>query len=124
MLNGGTRLDHAAIAARVPHQGRMCLLDRVLGWDDAHIVCEATGHTDPAHPLRDDGRLGAAIGVEYAAQAMAVHGALMAGPHGAPTPGYLASVRALQLHADRLDLQPAPLRVTATRLSGDGRAHV
>ena len=56
----------------------MCLLDAVLDWDDARITCRATSHADPANPLRADGRLGAANGIEYAAQAMAVHGALLA----------------------------------------------
>lgn len=112
-------LDHAAIAARIPHQGNMCLLDAVTGWSDAHIVCRATGHTDPAHPLRAAGRLGAAAGIEYAAQAMAVHGALVAPVDAAPRQGYLTSVRGATLHADRLDNLQGPLEVRAERLSGD-----
>jgi predicted hotdog family 3-hydroxylacyl-ACP dehydratase len=114
-------LDHAWIAAHIPHQGRMCLLDRVLEWSEPRIVCEAVSHTDPANPLRDAGRLGAAIGVEYAAQAMAVHGALLAPCDAAPTQGYLTSVRGLSLHTDRLDDVDGPLTVTAERLSGDAR---
>lgn len=114
-------LDHSWIAAHVPHQGSMCLLDRVLEWNGQRIVCEAVSHTDLANPLRDAGRLGAATGVEYAAQAMAVHGALLAQTDAAPTQGYLTSVRGLSLHVDRLDDVPGPLRVTAERLSGDAR---
>src|SRR5213075_1172850 len=78
VLRGATPLAHDEIARRIPHQGSMCLLDRVLEWDAEHIRCEATGHSQPDHPLRAHGRLGAACGVEYAAQAMAVHGALVA----------------------------------------------
>ena len=114
-------LDHGWIAAHIPHQGSMCLLDRVLEWSEQRIVCEAVGHADPANPLRDAGRLGAATGVEYAAQAMAVHGALLAQSDAAPTQGYLTSVRSLSLHVERLDDVPGPLRVTAERLSGDAR---
>lgn len=114
-------LDHGWIAAHVPHQGSMCLLERVLEWDERRIVCEALGHTDPAHPLRDAGRLGAATGVEYAAQAMAVHGALLAQRDAAPAQGYLTSVRGLSLHAVRLDDVAGPLRIEAERLSGDAR---
>ena len=114
-------LDHGWIAAHIPHQGSMCLLDCVLEWSGQRIVCEAASHTDPQNPLRDGDRLGAATGVEYAAQAMAVHGALLAQSDAAPTQGYLTSVRGLSLHVDRLDDQTGPLRVTAERLSGDAR---
>lgn len=114
-------LDHGWIAAHIPHQGSMCLLDRVLGWSEQRIVCEAISHTDPANPLRDADRLGAATGVEYAAQAMAVHGALLAQSDAAPTQGYLTSVRGLSLHTDRLDDMDGPLTITAERLSGDAR---
>ena len=30
-------LDHAGIAARIPHSGRMCLLDRLLSWSPTEI---------------------------------------------------------------------------------------
>ena len=88
-------LDHGWIAAHIPHQGSMCLLDRVLEWSGQRIVCDALSHTDPLNPLRAAARLGAANGVEYAAQAMAVHGALLAPTGAAPTQGYLTSVRGL-----------------------------
>ncbi|MCY7388737.1 MAG: 3-hydroxylacyl-ACP dehydratase, partial [Burkholderiales bacterium] len=67
------QLDHAAIAARVPHTGRMCLLDRVLQWDAHAIRCSATSHRDPDNPLREAGGLAMLAGIEYAAQAAAVH---------------------------------------------------
>ena len=114
-------LDRAWIAARIPHQGNMCLLHAVLEWSDESIVCEAVGHTARDHPLRAGGRLGAAIGVEYAAQAMAVHGALLQPPLGVPRQGYLASVRGLRLNVGRLDDLPGPLRIRADRLSADAR---
>ena len=99
----------------------MCLLNAVLSWDDRQIVCEATSHALADTPLRAEGRLGAAVGVEYAAQAMAVHGGLLAPAGSAPTQGYLTSVRGLNLNVARLDDLPGPLRVTAERLSGDER---
>ena len=112
-------LDRAAIAARIPHQGSMCLLDAVLAWDSGQIHCRASSHRQPDNPLRAAERLGAACGIEYAAQAMAVHGALLA-PEGAPPrPGYLASVRSVQLAVDRLDDLAQDLDIVAERLSGD-----
>ena len=113
-------LDRAWIAAHIPHQGSMCLLDAVLEWSDTAIACRALSHTDPANPLRAGGRLGAATGIEYAAQAMAVHGALLAGTDAPPRQGYLTSVRSVTLHVARLDDLAGALDVSAERLSGDG----
>jgi predicted hotdog family 3-hydroxylacyl-ACP dehydratase len=64
--------------------------------------------------------------IEYAAQAMALHGALVGRAEGLDIrPGYLASVRGTQLHVLTLhDLPPAEpdeLRITATRQAGDQR---
>ncbi|MBB3260852.1 putative hotdog family 3-hydroxylacyl-ACP dehydratase [Paraburkholderia bannensis] len=116
-------LDRAWIAAHIPHSGAMCLLDGVEAWDDSHIRCTATSHCDPHNPLRARGRLGSACGIEYAAQAMAVHGALV-GIDGRenqrPRVGFLASVRGVQAHVARLDTFTAPLTIEAERLNGDG----
>ncbi|MBS1161459.1 MAG: hypothetical protein H6R15_3878 [Proteobacteria bacterium] len=98
----------------------MCLLDAVSDWSASAICCRAISHTDPANPLRAEGRLGAANGIEYAAQAMAVHGALLAQASDAPRQGYLTSVRGVQLYVARLDDLPGELTVHAERQSGDG----
>ena len=97
----------------------MCLLDAVLDWSDSAISCRTVSHTAPHNPLRADGRLGAANGIEYAAQAMAIHGALLANTGDQPRQGYLTSVRSVSLHVARLDDLPGELRVQAERLSGD-----
>ena len=112
-------LDHRWIAAHIPHQGSMCLLDEVLTWDAAELRARATSHRSPDNPLRADGRLGAATGIEYAAQAMAVHGVLLAGDGQPLGVGYLASVRSVRLHTDRLDVIADDLEVRVQRLSGD-----
>ncbi len=117
----GQVIDHAGIAARIPHHGSMCLLDTVQSWSEAAIECRAVSHTDPTNPLRSNDQLGAAHGIEYAAQAMAVHGALLAGAEGPPRQGYLTSVRGVNLHVTRLDDLPGELDVRAERLSGDDR---
>lgn len=114
-------LTHAEIAALIPHAGDMCLLDSVLEYGDAHIVCLASGHTAPDHPLRLDGCLPALCGIEYAAQAMAVHGQLLrAVQAGKPLKGYLASIRDCQLQVQRLDDIDAPLRIRAELLLAQG----
>jgi len=117
-------IDHAGIAALVPHAGSMCLLDRVTGWDADSIRAAATGHRNVANPLRRDGLLPAVCGVEYALQAMAVHGALTGG-EGQPQPaGFLASLRNLSLAATRLDDVAEDLLVEATALAREARSFV
>jgi predicted hotdog family 3-hydroxylacyl-ACP dehydratase len=109
------RLDHAWIARHIPHQGNMCLLDCVEAWDRERIQCRASSHRAANNPLRAYGRLGAACGIEYAAQAMAVHGALLAPPDSTSARvGYLVSVRGTRLHVPRLDDIAADLLVEAT----------
>jgi len=98
----------------------MCLLDEVLSWDTARIRCRATSHGLADNPLRAHGRLGAACGVEYAAQAMAVHGAIMAHTGGTQArTGLLTSVRNLVLLVGRLDDLETDLIASAERLAGD-----
>jgi len=117
-------LDKAAIAAVIPHSGRMCLLDAVIDWTETSIRCRASSHRDPDNPLRRGDSLGVLCGIEYAAQAMAVHGGLSA-PSGARSPGgYLASVRDVVGQVDRLDLVDADLEVVAERVLGDTRRAV
>lgn len=106
--------DHAWILAHIPHQGSMCLLDSVEEWNEARIVCRATSHRALDNPLRADNRLGAACGIEYAAQAMAVHGALLAPPDSrVARVGYLVSVRGTRLHVLRLDDLSDDLHIAA-----------
>jgi len=119
-------LAHDGIAALIPHSGTMCLLDRLLEWDAQRIVCTATNHRDAGHPLRSRSGLLSPTAIEYAAQAMALHGALAGQQSGEPsTPGYLASARGVQLHVLRLDDLPAAdddaLHIEATRQAGDAR---
>lgn len=93
----------------------MCLLDYVEAWDQQRIQCRASSHRAADNPLRAYGRLGAACGIEYAAQAMAVHGALLAPPDSTNARvGYLVSVRDTRLHVSRLDDIAADLLVEAT----------
>ncbi|ANQ87073.1 hypothetical protein dqs_4057 [Azoarcus olearius] len=117
----GTARGRDWIAARIPHQGDMCLLEQVHDWDDTRIRCSAHSHRDSANPLRSGGRLGVMAGIEYAAQAIAVHGALLAGADAPPAPGFLGSARGVECHVARLDDLDTELVIEAERLSGDAR---
>jgi predicted hotdog family 3-hydroxylacyl-ACP dehydratase len=125
-------LNRAWIEARIPHQGRMCLLDEVLDWDAQHICCRTATHRAPDNPLRSHDRLGVACGIEYAAQAMALHGALAGGAANGPADGavdtiarrssrvgLLASVRDVRLMVLRLDDIESDLICEVTHLAGD-----
>jgi predicted hotdog family 3-hydroxylacyl-ACP dehydratase len=112
-------LGRDAIAKRVPHQGAMCLLEEVLEWDENAIACRAVSHRDPANPLRGGDGLSAIAGVEYAGQAVALHGSFTK-ELGEPTVGYLAGLRDVQCFVERLDAVPGDLTVRATKVAAEG----
>ena len=110
-------LGREAIAALIPHQGAMCLLDRVVEWVKDHVVLATGTHRAIDNPLRLDGRLRAVHLCEYGAQAMAVHGGLSAQADGrAAQPGFLVSLRDVKLTVDFVDQLSGELLVTARRL--------
>ncbi|MCW5624961.1 MAG: 3-hydroxylacyl-ACP dehydratase [Burkholderiales bacterium] len=114
-------MDRHAIARRIPHAGPMCLLTELLQWDDDRLVCRASTHRAPDHPMAVDGRVGAVCAVEYASQAMALHGALTGASAGAAA-GLLTTIRDLRLHRDRLDDLVGDLHITVHRIADAGGA--
>ena len=111
-------LDRAAIAARIPHAGKMCLLERVIDWDQRGIRCAALSHRDADNPLREPGGLPVWAGIEYAAQAAAVHSALIAA-RVSPRTGVLAALRDVNASCDWLDRVDGELLLTATLAHAD-----
>jgi len=88
-------LTHAQIEARLPHAGSMVLLDRLVRFDQTRIVCEAAP-PNPEHPLARAEGVPAVAAVEYAAQAAALHGALLDGK-SQPRHGMLAKLSEVEL---------------------------
>jgi len=110
-------LGRDAILALIPHQGAMCLLDRVIEWDQDRVLLATQTHRSPDNPLRESGRLRAVHLCEYGAQAMAVHGGLSAQADGrAAQPGFLVSLRDVKLNVDFVDTLAGELQVSANRL--------
>jgi predicted hotdog family 3-hydroxylacyl-ACP dehydratase len=102
------------ILSLMPHAGRMCLIDEVRSWDDAGIACVARNHRAPDHPLRRFCRLSSLHLIEYGAQAMAIHGALLARVGGErPPPGVLVAVREFQANVAALDELEGILEICA-----------
>ena len=128
----GSCLD---ISRLIPHGGAMCLLDSIDSWAEDFIVCRATSHRRLDNPLRDDSGLRALCGIEYAAQAIAAHGALLRGPsEPCPLTAVLASARDVTTTLTHLDQLLGPLSIHATlvltheegriydvMMTGDGR---
>jgi predicted hotdog family 3-hydroxylacyl-ACP dehydratase len=106
------------IRSLIPHAGSMCFLQAVENWDDTRITCTTRTHLDPAHPLRRDGQLAAVHLIEYGAQAMAVHGGLLArrDTGGKAAPGMLTALRDCKLQVERVDDIDVPLTVIARKL--------
>ena len=105
----------------IPHAGRMCLLDGVVSWDAQTIHAVTEGHARADNPLRSSGGLHALHLSEYGAQAMAVHGALLARAGGAEAarPGRLVSLREVQLFVETVDHYDGHLDVHAQCLQAN-----
>ena len=113
-------ITRAELCGLVPHAGNMCLLDEVVAWDGESVHCLSSTHRSLENPLREDGRLRAVHAVEYAAQAMAVHGGLLAEREGRKlAAGFLVALREVSLTMDAIDLLDAPLAISAWQLFAD-----
>jgi predicted hotdog family 3-hydroxylacyl-ACP dehydratase len=101
----------------IPHEGLMCLIDSVQGWDPEEIRCMTRSHLDTRNPLRRDGRLESVCGLEYAAQVMAIHIGLAA-PSDWPGPqvGYIGGIRDCKISREYLDDVSSELEIHAKRL--------
>ena len=112
-------IEHDELCSQIPHTGNMCLLDRVIEWNDTQIVCETMSHQDSKNPLRCEQGLSSVTGIEYGGQAMAVHGSLLGSIKTEGQSLYLAAVRDVHFEANWLHDINHPLTVRAERLMGD-----
>ena len=117
-------LNRAAIAALIPHAGRMCLLDEVLSYTPIEAICASRSHLAADHPLRRDGQLSALHLIEYAAQAAAVHGALTASADAPREAGLLAAVRGVELTVSRLDDLAEALHLHVRRVAANPQGRI
>lgn len=116
----GLPLHRSDFEHLIPHAGAMCLLARVVASDERSIQCEADSHADPANPLRNAHGLPVTAGIEYAAQATALHAALQRDGGGAIQGGAIAVLSDVAWTVERLDNIGGPLNVEATLLAGTG----
>jgi predicted hotdog family 3-hydroxylacyl-ACP dehydratase len=73
------------------------MLDEVTGWDDEQIQCRSTQFASDHNPLFEGGRLETVLLIEYAAQAAAIHAALLQSELGKPRPAYIGAVKNIEL---------------------------
>lgn len=103
----------------LPHAPPMCLLDAIVEWSEAHLICRTGTHRADSNPLRRGDQLEAICGLEYAAQAMAVHIAILLNADRPRLEGYLVAVRDFALERSRLDDIAADLTVQVRRVVGE-----
>jgi predicted exporter/predicted hotdog family 3-hydroxylacyl-ACP dehydratase len=111
-------MRNVPISSLIPQQGAMCLLERIVAWDERRVVLETDTHRSPANPLRVADKLRAIHLCEYGAQAMAVHGALLSSSRTAAD-GMLVAMRSVTFTRDWIHDLPSSLRVEAECLQHD-----
>jgi predicted hotdog family 3-hydroxylacyl-ACP dehydratase len=105
----------------IPHSGDMCLLDEVIKWDADSIECRSSTHMDQNNPLRNEHGLPSVALIEYGAQAMAVHGGLLAREQGGQiSEGYLAALREVDIKDMFIDSLEQPLIINADKVMAQG----
>ncbi len=95
------------MAPRFPDPGRllahgpsMRLVDEILEMSEEALKCRA--RVPSGSPLASEAASPCVVGVEMAAQAVALHRSLTDGAGGPPRQGYLVRVRDTRLHSARL----------------------
>ena len=115
-------IEHDELCSLISHSFDMCLLERVEFWNEDQIVCYSHSHLSSTNPLRREQTLSSIHLLEYAAQAMAVHGGLHGRKKGIKiTEGYLAALRDVNIHLCELSDIKSELRIDVKKiLSQDG----
>lgn len=125
-------MDMPDIRALVPHAGPMVLLDRVISVDQDRLCAEVTIRADSQFGGPDG--VGAWVGIEYMAQAIAAHAGHAAFLRGEPVKiGFLLGSRryesarsvfpigsVLRVHVERLLLADNGLGSFACSIEDDG----
>lgn len=117
-----TSISTAEFAQLLPHAEPMILIAAVTNWDTNSITCLANSHLAMNNPLRQEGILSVYAGVEYAAQAMAVHARLSApdaDKYSQPRKGFLAVASKLTAKVPNLDQAAGLLLIKVERIAAN-----
>ena len=110
-------LNRVAIDNLIPRAGDMVLLDHIVSYQADGLHARSVSHLRASNPLRHGQKLPISAGIEFAAQAAAVHGTLTAQMGNADRPGFLALIKETRWHVDRLDNIASELDIRVTQLS-------
>jgi predicted hotdog family 3-hydroxylacyl-ACP dehydratase len=107
------------IAALIPHGRGMSMISEIVAWDANTIQCRSDRLTQEENPLCEKGELTAIVLIEYAAQAAAVHGALLNSALGEDRPAYIGAIKNIDLF-DQQIVANRPLEIYADCLLNNG----
>ncbi len=113
------QLAQESLCRLIPHHGSMCLLKKVDFFDDENITRLADSHRLDDNPLRDDLGLSSINGIEYGAQAIAIHAALTRQQDESSSEaqsGYLVQVKNVSFTPCDLSLKLEYLKIEATQV--------
>ena len=114
-------IEHDELCSLIPHSFDMCLLDRVEAWDENSITCYSRSHLLKTNPLRRNEKLSSVHLLEYAAQAMAVHGGLHDRQQNKlMSDGYLAALRDVKIELCAIEQLATELKIDATKILSQG----
>ncbi|MCQ9154663.1 phosphotransferase [Acidomonas methanolica] len=87
----------------IPHQGTSCLIDSCTRSTATGLLAHTMAHLRSDNPLRFGDKVDPLVGAEMAMQAAALHATLAGEGQVRRAAGYLAALRDLEFHCDRLD---------------------
>ncbi|MCK5696772.1 MAG: hypothetical protein KAI02_01330 [Gammaproteobacteria bacterium] len=128
-------MNKSELCQLLPHTGKMCLIDQLLSWDSTTLIAQTTSHLKQDNPLQQqDGMINSIMGIEYAAQTMALHSALLYQENyrqeqslQKKDSGYLATIRNIQMNAEHLNPSLSdnthPLIISVSLLMSDTQGY-
>lgn len=91
------KLDKSQIESLIPHKSGMCLLEEVCSYSHEIICCRTSTHLNSDNPLKQNGVLSQMHLIEYAAQAIAIHGGILDCENSSESRlGYIAAVKSVE----------------------------
>jgi len=115
-------LNSQEIEQRLPHAGKMSLLDKVTYADRLTLSASAVSHLSSDNPLRFNHKLSSINGIEYAAQAMAIHGFLLSElkqTEASTKTGYIATIRNIDIFTPFFPETESVIKIEVKQLMSD-----
>jgi len=115
-------LNSQEIEQRLPHAGKMSLLDKVTHADRLTLSASAVSHLSSNNPLRLNHKLSSINGIEYAAQAMAIHGFLLSElkqTEASTQTRYIATIRNIDIFTPFFPETESVIKIEVEQLMSD-----